>query len=82
MHDRDDDIADPLTRLPSGGWSIGEAAIYDVERGGIVHVVIGANGENQIRAEREAVVAAFRPAPTRTAIESPVPPGFRTVVER
>jgi hypothetical protein len=79
MHDQGDNITDGLARLRSAGWSIGDTAFFDVERGGIVHVVIGAIGENQIRAEREAVVAAFRPAPTKTAIEPPVPPGFRTL---
>jgi hypothetical protein len=53
MLDPGDDIADALGQLHAAGWSIGDTAFYDVERGGIAHVVIGSNGENQIRAEGE-----------------------------
>ena len=38
-------------RLHAGGWSVGDTAFHDVAGGGLVHVVIGSNGENQIRAE-------------------------------
>jgi hypothetical protein len=51
MHDQGDEIAATLDRLHVGGWSVGDTAFHDVDRGGIIHVVIDSNGENQIRAE-------------------------------
>ena len=62
MHDQDDDIADALERLHAAGWSIGDTAFFDVERVSIVHVVIGSNGEDQIRAEGETTAEAWRRA--------------------
>jgi hypothetical protein len=49
--DQDDEITAVLDRLHVGGWSVGDTAFHDVDRGGIIHVVIGSNGENMIRAE-------------------------------
>jgi hypothetical protein len=49
--DQGDIIAAALDRPHVGGWSVGDTAFQDVDRGGIIHVVIGSNGENQIRAE-------------------------------
>jgi hypothetical protein len=48
-----------LIRHPCG-WSIGGTAFFDVERGGIMHVVIGSNGENQIRDGGETNAEAWR----------------------
>jgi hypothetical protein len=50
VQDQGDKIATALDRLHAGGWSVGDPAFY-VAGGGLVHVVIGSNGENQIRAE-------------------------------
>jgi hypothetical protein len=60
--DQDDEIAAALDRLQVGVWSIGDTAFHDVDRGGIIHVVIGSNGENQIRAEGATRVEAWRRA--------------------
>jgi hypothetical protein len=59
MPDDPDFIADALAQLHAAGWSIGETAFVDVECGGIIHVVIGTNGENQIRAEGETAAEAW-----------------------
>jgi hypothetical protein len=59
MPDDPDFIAAALARLHSAGWSIGAAAFFDLELGGIVHVVLGSNGENRIRAERETAAEAW-----------------------
>jgi hypothetical protein len=48
--DQGDEIADVLDQLHAGGWSVGDTAFHDVAGGGLVHVVIGTNDENQIRA--------------------------------
>jgi hypothetical protein len=56
--DDPDFIADALAQLHAAGWSIGETAFVDLERGGIVHVVIGANGENLIGAEGKTAAEA------------------------
>jgi hypothetical protein len=58
--DQGDIIAAALDRLHVGGWSVGDTAFHDVERGGIIHVVIGSNGENQIRAEGATGSEAWR----------------------
>ena len=58
--DQDDEIA--ATALHVGGWSVGDTAFHDVDRGGIIHVVIGSNGENQIRAEGATCREAWRRA--------------------
>jgi hypothetical protein len=57
--DNPDIIADALAQLHASGWSIGETTFIDVERGGIVRVVTGSNGENQIRAEGETAAEAW-----------------------
>src|SRR5512144_2330851 len=44
--DQDNEIAAALDRLQVGGWSVGDTAFHDVDRGGIIHVVIGSNCEN------------------------------------
>ena len=62
MHDQSDEITEALGQLHVSGWSIGDTAFYDVERGGVVRVVIGSNGENQIRAEGETTAEAWRVA--------------------
>jgi hypothetical protein len=41
---------------------VGDTAFHDVEDGGQVWVVIGTNGENQIRAEGPTRVEAWRRA--------------------
>ena len=50
-----------LDRLKTVGWSIGDTALY-VKGGGFVHVVIGSNGEDLIRAEGATGVEAWRRA--------------------
>ncbi len=50
MHAQGDDIADALGYFQAAGCSIGDTTFLDVERGGITPVVIGSNGEDQIRA--------------------------------
>jgi hypothetical protein len=79
--DQGDDIADALDQFHAGGWNVGDTAFY-VEGGGLVHVVIGTNGENRIRAEgaacREAWRRARRPrswVPRRGAPRWPLDPG-------
>jgi hypothetical protein len=67
MHDQGDEIAATLDRLHVGGWSVGDTAFHDVDRGGIIHVVIGSNGENQIRAEGATCREAWRRALCFTA---------------
>jgi hypothetical protein len=49
--DQGDEIADLLDQLHADGWNVGDTAFFDVEDGGQVRVVTGANGENMIRAE-------------------------------
>ena len=49
--DQCDDLADAIDRLRAVGWSVGDTAFHDVERGGLVWVVTGSNGENRIRAK-------------------------------
>jgi hypothetical protein len=61
MYDQSDEIAAALDRLHAGGWSVGDTAFY-VAGGGLVHVVIGSNGENQIRAEGATCREAWRRA--------------------
>jgi hypothetical protein len=61
-HDQANDIAGALTRLHAAGWSIGDTAFFDAEHGTIVYVVIGTNGENQIRAEGRTAFDAWREA--------------------
>ncbi|HMB08745.1 MAG TPA: hypothetical protein VKP69_34080, partial [Isosphaeraceae bacterium] len=61
MQDQGDKIATALDRLHAGGWSVGDPAFY-VAGGGLVHVVIGSNGENQIRAEGATCREAWRRA--------------------
>ena len=39
--DQGDEIADALDRLHAGGWSVGDTTFFDIERGGLVWVVIG-----------------------------------------
>src|SRR5512135_2939574 len=58
--DQGDEIAAALDRLHAGGWSVGDAACSGP--GGIIHVVIGTNGENQIRAEGATCSEAWRRA--------------------
>jgi hypothetical protein len=41
-------IDDALSQLHAAGWSIGDTALYDVEHGGLVRVVLGSNGENPL----------------------------------
>jgi hypothetical protein len=52
-------------QLHRAGWSVGETAFH-VKGGGLVWLVIGSNGENQIRAEgqtdREAWYRAIEQA--------------------
>ncbi len=81
MHDQGDDIADALERLHAAGWSIGDTAFFDVERGGIVHVVIGSNGENQIRAEGKTVAEAWRRALDQAGAVGMLPGGPRPALE-
>jgi hypothetical protein len=70
--DQGDEIANALDRLHAGGWSIGDTAFY-VEGGGLVHVVIGSNGENQIRAEGATRPKAWRRALDQAAAVSMLP---------
>ena len=65
--DQGDEIAAALDRPHAGGWSVGDTAFHDVDRGGIIHVVIGSNGENQIRAEGATRPEAWRRALCFTA---------------
>lgn len=58
--DQNDDIADALTRLHYAGRPIDDTAFIDADQGGIVHVVIGSKGENQIRAEGQTSAEAWR----------------------
>jgi hypothetical protein len=60
--DQGDEIAAALDQLHVGGWSVGDTAFHDVDRGGIIHVVIGSNGENRIRAEGATCREAWRRA--------------------
>ena len=54
-----DEVAAALDRLHADGWNVGDTAFY-VEGSELVHVVIGSNGENQIRAEGATGLEAWR----------------------
>jgi hypothetical protein len=62
MHGPGDGIADALIRLHSAGWSLGDTVLFGVRRGGIVHVVIGTNGEDLIHAEGKTAAEAWHEA--------------------
>jgi hypothetical protein len=81
MYDQTDDIADALAQLHSKCWSIGDTAFVDVEGGGIVHVVIGSNGENQIQAEGKTAAEAWRNALGQAAAVGMLLRGPRSVVD-
>ena len=81
MHDPGDDIADALGQLHAAGWSIGDTAFRDVERGGVVRVVNGSNGENPIRAEGKTTAEAWRRALDQAGAVGMLPGGPRPVLE-
>jgi hypothetical protein len=58
--DQCDDLADAIDRLRAVGWSVGDTAFHDVERGGLVWVVTGSNGENRIRAKGATCAETWR----------------------
>jgi len=55
------EIDDLLNELHRAGWSLGDTAFHAVG-GGLVWVVSGTNGENQIRAEGATSAEAWRGA--------------------
>ena len=61
MHNQGSESTNALDWLHADGWSISDTAFY-VAGGGLVHVVIGSNGENQIRAEGATCREAWRRA--------------------
>jgi hypothetical protein len=66
----------------TAGWSIGDTASWDVERGGrgIVHVVLGSDGENAIRAEGKSTAEAWRSALSQAAAVGTLPEWPRSAV--
>jgi hypothetical protein len=74
-------LANALAQLHAAGWSIGETAFVDLERGGIVHVIIGTNGENQIRAEGETAAEAWYRALGQAAEVGMLPDWQRSAAE-
>ena len=71
--DQGDIIAAAHDRLHAGGWSVGDTAFHDVAGGGLVHVVIGSNGENMIRAEGATCREAWRRALDQAAAVGMLP---------
>jgi hypothetical protein len=61
MSDEPQLIADALTRLRRAGWSVGDTAFH-AEGDGLVWLVTGHNGENQIEGRGATAAEAWRSA--------------------